>query len=179
MTDTHQTNSNVPVVRCAILTVSDTRTAETDIGGRVLRESCEAAGHRVVHQAIVPDDADAIRTAVRAACAHSDCDVVLLTGGTGIAPRDVTIEAVSEILEKRLDGFGELFRMLSFREVGPRAMLSRAIAGVHNGRAVFAIPGSPAAVRFAMNELILPVLSHLVGLLRTDPSASRGPQTSS
>lgn len=153
-------------VRCAIVTVSDTRTAQSDTSGTRIRELAEAAGHRVTSYVIVPDDVTQISERVRALCISNDCDVVLLAGGTGLAPRDVTYEAVAGFLDKRLDGFGELFRMLSFQEIGPAAMLSRAIAGSVGRTAVFAMPGSPAAVTLAMERLILPRLGHLVGLLR-------------
>lgn len=154
------------VVRCAVITISDTRTVETDASGKLIRELVERAGHGVVHSEIVPDDSSRIRECVVNFCAQQNCDVVLLTGGTGIAPRDVTYEAVVELLEKRLDGFGELFRMLSYQEIGAAAMLSRAVAGIRSKTAIFCMPGSVAAVRLAMEKLILPQLGHLVALLR-------------
>lgn len=152
-------------IRVAVITVSDTRTPETDVGGRTARELCAAAGLAVADPAIVPDDAQAIATALRARVAGG-ADVVLLTGGTGVARRDVTVEAVSPLLDKPLPGFGELFRALSFAEIGPAAMLSRACAGTLGATAVFLLPGSPAGVRLALERLILPELPHLVGLVR-------------
>ncbi|MDW8058689.1 MAG: MogA/MoaB family molybdenum cofactor biosynthesis protein [Thermomicrobium sp.] len=149
-------------MRCAVITVSDTRTAETDTSGALIRERLERAGHAVVGYAIVPDEREAVGQLVDEFAARPDCDAILLNGGTGIARRDVTYEAVAERLEKRLDGFGELFRWLSYREIGPAAMLSRAIAGVYGGKIVIAMPGSTAAVRLAMDELIVPELAHLV-----------------
>ncbi|MBO9358102.1 MAG: MogA/MoaB family molybdenum cofactor biosynthesis protein [Thermomicrobium sp.] len=149
-------------VRCAVVTVSDTRTVETDTSGALIRERLERAGHAVVFYAIVPDEREEIGRLVDELVQRPDCDAVLLTGGTGIARRDVTYEAIAERLEKRLDGFGELFRWLSYREIGPAAMLSRALAGVYRGRVVIAMPGSTAAVRLAMDELVLPALPHLV-----------------
>lgn len=149
-------------VGCAVVTVSDTRTVETDTSGALIRERLERAGHSVVFYAIVPDEREEIGRLVDELVQRPDCDAVLLTGGTGIARRDVTYEAIAERLEKRLDGFGELFRWLSYREIGPAAMLSRALAGVYRGRVVIAMPGSTAAVRLAMDELVLPALPHLV-----------------
>jgi len=149
-------------VRCAVITVSDTRTAETDTSGALIRERLERAGHAVIGYAIVPDEREEIGRLVDEFVARPDCDAVLLNGGTGIARRDVTYEAIAERLEKCLDGFGELFRWLSYREIGAAAMLSRAIAGVYRGKIVIAMPGSTGAVRLAMDELIVPELAHLV-----------------
>jgi molybdenum cofactor biosynthesis protein B len=149
-------------VRCAVVTVSDTRTAETDTSGALIRERLERAGHAVVFYAIVPDEREEIGRLVDELVQRPDCDAVLLNGGTGIARRDVTYEAIAERIEKRLDGFGELFRWLSYREIGTAAMLSRALAGVYRGRIVIAMPGSTGAVRLAMDELVLPELAHLV-----------------
>lgn len=150
----------------AVLTVSDTRTAATDRGGPRVRALLEAAGHRVVDSGIARDEVEAIRAAVRAALARDDCDVVVLTGGTGVAPCDVTPEALAPLLERRLDGFGELFRALSFQAIGPAAMLSRATAGTNGRRALFALPGSPAAVELAITRLVLPEIGHLLAQLR-------------
>lgn len=150
-------------VRCAVLTVSDTRTLETDEGGRLIVEMLEAAGHAVVRRGIVPDDPGQVRGWLREALDDPRVEAILTTGGTGIAPRDGTYEVVSALLEKRLDGFGELFRMLSYAEVGPAAMLSRAVGGVARGKVVLSMPGSPAGVRLAMEKLVLPELGHLVG----------------
>jgi len=149
-------------VRCAVITVSDTRTVETDTSGALIRERLERAGHSVVAYAIVPDEREEIGRLVDELVSRPDCDAVLLNGGTGIARRDVTYEAIAERLEKRLDGFGELFRWLSFRELGAAAMLTRAVAGVYRGKIVIAMPGSSGAVRLAMDELIVPELAHLV-----------------
>jgi molybdenum cofactor biosynthesis protein B len=149
-------------VRCAVVTVSDTRTVETDTSGALIRERLERAGHAVVFYAIVPDEREEIGRLVDELVQRPDCDAVLLNGGTGIARRDVTYEAIAERIEKRLDGFGELFRWLSYREIGTAAMLSRALAGVYRGRIVIAMPGSTGAVRLAMDTLVLPELAHLV-----------------
>lgn len=150
----------------ALITVSDSRTAQTDSGGGRLRELVEAAGQRVASALIVPDEVAAIRSAVEAALAAEGVDLVVLTGGSGVAPRDLTPEAVSPLFEKELPGFGELFRMLSYAEIGPAAMLSRATAGVASGRAIFLLPGSPAALELAMTRLILPEASHLLSQVR-------------
>jgi molybdenum cofactor biosynthesis protein B len=149
-------------VRCYVLTISDTRTEETDTGGRAIREILHAAGHQLAGRAIVRDDPDLVRNAIERQLANPDVQVIITTGGTGIAARDSTYEAVSGLLTKRLDGFGELFRMLSFQQIGPAAMLSRACAGLVAGRIVAALPGSEAAVRLAMEQLLIPELGHLV-----------------
>lgn len=149
-----------------VLTVSDSRDATTDRGGPAVRELVVAAGHGVRHAAIVADRVETIREAVGAALADPGCDAVVLTGGTGVAPRDVTPEAVRPLLERELPGFGELFRQLSFAEIGPAAMLSRATAGVARGKALFLLPGSPAGARLAMERLVLPEIGHLVAQAR-------------
>jgi molybdenum cofactor biosynthesis protein B len=148
-----------------VLTVSDTRTPETDSGGARVAELLAAAGHAVAAREIVRDEAAEIAGALRAALARDGVDAVILTGGTGVAPRDVTPEAVEPLLERVVPGFGELFRMLSYQEIGPAAMLSRALAGIRAGRAIFSLPGSPAACRLALERLILPELPHIIGLL--------------
>jgi molybdopterin adenylyltransferase len=150
----------------AFITVSDTRTEDDDTSGRTLADLAQAAGHRVESTRIVPDDVAAIRRAVREALRSDAVDVVVLTGGTGFSPRDVTLDAVEPLLETRIDGFGELFRMLSWQQVGSAAMLSRAAAGLVGGRAVFLLPGSTKAVALAMESLILPEAGHLLGQAR-------------
>lgn len=151
---------------CAVLTVSDTRTEATDEGGRRVVEALEAAGHRVVDREIVPDEPDRIAARLSAWLESGGYDLIVTTGGTGVARRDTTVEVVDRLLDKRLDGFGEIFRMLSYREIGAAAMLSRALAGTVGGTAVFALPGSKAAVRLAMEELVVPELPHLLRELR-------------
>lgn len=153
-------------LRCAVVTVSDTRTAESDLGGPLIIGRLKAAGHTLGRYEIVPDDLPAIRSHLEALCLD-ELDAIVLTGGTGIAPRDVTYEAILPLLEKRLDGFGELFRLFSFEQIGPAAMLSRALAGIRGKTLVFALPGSPKAVELAMDRLIIPILPHAAGLLRT------------
>ncbi len=149
-------------VRCAILTVSDTRTSETDTSGGLIRDTLRIAGHAVVDYQIVPDEPDQIRRMLDEWTRIDSIQAILSNGGTGIAARDTTYDAISGMLDKRIDGFGELFRMLSWDEVGPAAMLSRAVAGVANGTLVIAMPGSTNAVRLAMSKLIVPELGHLV-----------------
>jgi molybdopterin adenylyltransferase len=149
-------------VDCYVLTVSDSRTPETDTGGRTIRELLEATGHTVAGHAIVRDEPGAVVEVVRRELSNGRARVLITTGGTGITSRDGTFEAVDALLEKRLTGFGELFRMLSFEEIGAAAMMSRATAGTIGRNAVFVLPGSPDAVRLAMTRLILPELGHIV-----------------
>ena len=149
-------------VACYVLTVSDTRTPETDTGGQAIRELLATGGHLVAGHAIVGDEPEQVAAHITRQLADSRTQVIITTGGTGITSRDGTYEAVDRLLEKRLDGFGELFRMLSFQEIGPAAMMSRATAGTAARKAIFVLPGSPAAVRLAMTRLILPELGHVV-----------------
>lgn len=149
-------------VACYVLTVSDTRTEETDTSGRAIREMLEAVGHTITGHAILRDDPDMVAAHVRLQLAHRETQVILTTGGTGITSRDGTFEAIDRMLEKRLNGFGELFRMLSFEAIGPAAMMSRATAGTVSRKAIFVLPGSEQAVRLAMSRLILPELGHVV-----------------
>ena len=149
-------------VRCVVCTISDSKTPETDTSGQVLQELLRAAGHDVVGYEIVRDEPSQVHDVIHAACANPRVQALLFTGGTGITARDRTFEAIDALLEKRLPGFGELFRMLSYQEIGPAAMLSRAQAGVRTGRLIFSLPGSPAACRLALERLILPELGHMV-----------------
>ncbi len=149
-------------IACFVLTVSDTRTRETDTGGAAVRELLTASGHRIAGSAIVRDEPVEVQRIVRERCADPAVQVVILTGGTGITARDSTFEAVEALLDKRLPGFGELFRMLSYQEIGAAAMLSRAQAGVRNGRIVVSLPGSPGACRLGLERLLIPELGHLV-----------------
>lgn len=153
-------------VACFVLTVSDTRTEANDTGGQAIRELLERAGHSVSGHAIVKDEPSQVTAIVRRQLADPATQVIITTGGTGISARDTTYEAVTALLEKRLDGFGELFRMLSFNEIGASAMMSRAIAGTVGRKAIFVLPGSPAAVRLAMETLIAPELGHVMQQLK-------------
>jgi molybdenum cofactor biosynthesis protein B len=148
-------------VPTAVLTVSDTRTLETDSSGALIRRLLVGAGHAVVEHAIVPDEPARIRRRVRAWSRDPRIRAIIITGGTGISPRDRTLEAVEDLLEKTLTGFGEIFRMLSYAEVGSAAILSRAVAGTYRGRILFSLPGSEKAVALAMGKIILPELGHL------------------
>jgi molybdenum cofactor biosynthesis protein B len=149
-------------VRCFIVTVSDTRTEATDSSGRAIADLLTAAGHTVAGRAIVKDDAVLVRGALERQLANAEVQAIITTGGTGITSRDSTYEVVSGLLNKRLDGFGELFRLLSFEQIGPAAMMSRACAGIAAGHIVVALPGSEAAVRLACERLLIPELGHLV-----------------
>jgi molybdenum cofactor biosynthesis protein B len=156
-------------VRCKIVTVSDTRTKETDKSGQLMRQFLEENGHEVLQYEIVKDDAESIREAIVRGCYDVQIDAVLTNGGTGIAKRDVTIETAQKLLDKEIVGFGEIFRMLSYTEdIGSAAILSRAIAGVINDTAVFSTPGSSGAVKLAMTKLIIPEISHVVREIRKD-----------
>lgn len=147
---------------CAVVTVSDTRTVENDTGGQGVIDRLLSAGHTVAAREIIPDEPEQMRPLLIALAGRPEIDAVLLTGGTGISSRDQTFETVSQLLDKPLPGYGELFRMLSFEEIGPAAMLSRAVGGVMDRTVVLTMPGSPSAVRLAMERLILPELGHLV-----------------
>lgn len=148
-------------IRCAIITISDTRTPETDTSGAAIRTALLACGHEISHYSIVKDEPAQIVALVRQ-LEHSDCQVVLTNGGTGITQRDSTFEAIDSLLEKRLPGFGELFRMLSYADIGPAAMLSRAAGGTFGRTLIFCMPGSTGAVQLALDKLIIPELPHLV-----------------
>jgi molybdenum cofactor biosynthesis protein B len=151
-------------VRCFVLTISDTRTDATDTSGRAIAELLDAAGHLVTERALLRDEPREVRELVAARL--GTVDAIITTGGTGITSRDSTYEAIDALLEKRLDGFGELFRVLSYQEIGSAAMLTRATAGVARATAVFMLPGSEHAVRLAMTKLIAPELGHVVRELR-------------
>lgn len=160
---THQHKSEAPKsIDVAVVTVSDTRTLDTDTGGAQIVELLEAAGHRVVSREIVKDDVLEISGALRRQLVAEQARVVIFTGGTGLSPRDVTPEALEPLLDRVVPGFGEMFRMLSYAEIGSAAMMSRAVAGLASGRCVFAVPGSRAAVKLAMEKLILPEMGHLI-----------------
>ncbi|HVS04513.1 MAG TPA: MogA/MoaB family molybdenum cofactor biosynthesis protein [Thermoanaerobaculia bacterium] len=150
----------------AVLSVSSSRGLEEDEAGRAIERMVGEAGHRNVDRLMAPDSVAGIRGPLRTLLRRDEVDVVVVTGGTGVSPRDLTPEAVMPLLEKDLPGFGELLRMLSFEQIGAAAMLGRGFAGVTKGKAVFVLPGSPAAVELAMERLILPEAPHLIGQLR-------------
>jgi len=151
-----------PVVGCAVITVSDTRTLETDQGGQTAVDLLRGAGHQVLVREIIPDEPERIRELLRSLRDREDVSAVLLTGGTGLSSRDQTFETVSELIDKPLPGYGELFRMLSYDVIGPAAMLSRATGGLIGRTVLLTMPGSQAAVQLALEEIILPELGHLV-----------------
>ena len=155
-----------PNARLGLLTVSDTRTPENDGSGRIARALAEREGHTIAVYAILPDEPERVAERLDGWLERDDCDAVIVNGGTGIAPRDRTYEAVTRLFERRLDGFGELFRMLSWEQIGSAAMLSRAVAGIARGKPLFSLPGSPDAVELALARLILPELGHLLAELR-------------
>jgi molybdenum cofactor biosynthesis protein B len=160
----HHQGGDRPVA-CAIVTVSDTRTMDSDTSGARIRELLETAGHSITEYSIVPDEPSIVRERVVELIAEG-AEAVIVNGGTGIAPRDTTYEAVVGLLDKRLEGFGELFRSLSYAEIGAAAMLSRAMAGVSRRTIVVSLPGSTKAVELALQKLLLPVLGHMRQLVR-------------
>jgi molybdenum cofactor biosynthesis protein B len=161
-TEQHRQAAAGRIAACAVLTVSDSRTFETDGGGQAIVEALEAAGHRIVDRQIVRDEPVEVGRVLGEWIRNPEIQLGITTGGTGISSRDGTVEVVLRYLDKRLDGFGELFRLLSFEEIGSAAMLSRAVAGLAHETLLFALPGSPAAVRLAMEKLIVPELPHLL-----------------
>ncbi|WP_164668362.1 MogA/MoaB family molybdenum cofactor biosynthesis protein [Virgibacillus doumboii] len=165
----HEHKQKKQSVNCVVITISDSRTNETDKSGNLMVSLLENAGHRVERKEIIPDESSAIKNMLDSCCENPDVDVVLTNGGTGIAYRDVTIETIQSMLDKELTGFGEIFRMLSYQEdIGSAAILSRAIAGVSNHTVIFATPGSSGAVKLAMNKLILPEVAHVVTEVKKD-----------
>ncbi|HZN66840.1 MAG TPA: MogA/MoaB family molybdenum cofactor biosynthesis protein [Tepidisphaeraceae bacterium] len=164
--DQHVRGAQTITARCAVLTLSDTRTEETDKSGRRMRELLEADGHAVMHYQVLPDEPAALAPALDGLLARADVDAVLTNGGTGISRRDQTIGVIEQRLAPPLAGFGELFRMLSWEQIGSGAMLSRAAGGIAAGKLLFAMPGSTAAVELAMTKLVLPELRHLLQELR-------------
>jgi molybdopterin adenylyltransferase len=161
------------VAGCAVLTVSDTRRGVADTGGALVARLVERAGHRVAARAWARDERAAIRRAAARAIGRADVDVLIVTGGTGIAPRDVTPEALAPLVERWLPGFGERFRALSHAQVGAAAWLSRAAAGTARGRLVVLLPGAPAALTLALRRLLLPELTHVLRLLGRAPGRKR------
>ncbi|HAZ49882.1 MAG TPA: molybdenum cofactor biosynthesis protein [Cyanobacteria bacterium UBA11369] len=166
MTPQPHPDSTKITVNCAVITVSDTRTLETDKSGQIIKQLLLEAGHKVIDYTIIKDEPEQIRAQMETWGKRSDLDAVILNGGTGIAPRDTTYDAIASLLEKTLPGFGELFRYLSYQEIGSRAIASRAIAGIYQGKLVFSLPGSSNAAKLAISQLILPELVHLVTQLK-------------
>ena len=165
--DDHHRHGAHTHLKLGVITASDTRDAASDESGRLIKELLEGAGHRVMHYEVLPDTPEQIAAAVRRGL--RDLDGVIVNGGTGIAARDSTIEALRPLIEKELEGFGELFRALSYQEIGSAAFLSRALAGIGSGKIIVALPGSPNACRLAMEKLLLPELGHIAHLLGLAP----------
>jgi len=155
-------NTSPSSVTCFVLTISDTRTTATDTSGNAIVELLTAAGHHLAGRNIIRDDPALIRSTLSKQLSDSAVQVIITTGGTGITSRDSTFEVVINLLDKRLDGFGELFRVLSYQEIGAAAMMSRACAGTADGKVILCLPGSENAVRLGMTKLVLPELGHLV-----------------
>ena len=162
----HQRGAEGVVARCAVVTLSDTRTEATDKSGRRIRELLADAGHPVAAYHLIRDEPAVLEALLGELLGNGGVDVVLTNGGTGISRRDQTINVIERLIEQPLPGFGELFRMLSWEQIGSGAMLSRAVGGIARGKLIFAMPGSTAAVELAMTRLILPELKHLLGELR-------------
>lgn len=157
----HREKAGHGAVTLAIVTVSDTRTPETDVNRQYIEQRMTELGHVVAAYRLIKDEPDQVAAALDELAALPDVRIILFNGGTGISPRDTTYDVISRLLEKTLPGFGELFRMVSYQEVGAAAMLSRATAGVYKRTLVFSMPGSPNAVEVALEKLILPELNHL------------------
>lgn len=157
----HQRSGQTLSASCAVITVSDTRTPETDTSGARIAALLSEAGHDVAFRALVPDESDRIHNAVLQA-REQGCQLIITTGGTGISRRDTSFEALRGLIDTEIPGFGELFRMLSFEEIGPAAMMSRAVAGLSEEAVLFVLPGSRNAVELAMQRLILPQIGHLL-----------------
>jgi len=149
-------------VGCAVLTISDSRTEQTDESGKFLKQALSQKGHRVLDYAILKNDAEAIERKIKELLNQDELQVIITSGGTGISHRDVTVETVSLMIEKKLDGFGELFRSLSYQEIGTSSIMSRAIAGVVEGKIIICIPGSLGAAKLAIDKIILPEIGHMV-----------------
>lgn len=149
-------------IACAVVTVSDSRTPENDSSGIIMKEQLAAHGHTVMHYEIVKDEPEQIRALIIKLAQDPGCQAMIFNGGTGISRRDRTFDAIDSLLEKRLPGFGEIFRYLSYLDIGSPAIMSRATAGGYQGRVIISIPGSPAAARLALEKLILPELAHMV-----------------
>jgi molybdopterin adenylyltransferase len=158
-------------VRCAVITASDTRTVETDTSGKKIKDLLATQQHSVTSYQILKDEPTQISAAVRTLLDQSDVDAIIINGGTGIAPRDTTFEAIQGVLEKEIPGFGELFRMLSYQDIGSAAMMTRATAGVAKGKVVISLPGSTGAVELGMTKLVLPELGHMLFVLRGERHA--------
>ncbi|RCJ30549.1 molybdenum cofactor biosynthesis protein [Nostoc minutum NIES-26] len=166
MTQQPHPDSPGMTVTCAVVTVSDTRSPKTDKSGQLIQQLLLSANHAVGSYAIIKDEPAQIQEKIESLGQNLNLDVLIFNGGTGIAPRDTTYDAIEKLLEKTLPGFGELFRFLSYQEIGSRAIASRAVAGIYQSKLIFSLPGSSNAVRLGMEKLILPELAHLVSQMR-------------
>lgn len=149
-------------MKCAVITVSSSRVKEDDESGKIISSILETNGHKIIYYNILKDDLELLKTEVQKLIIDGEVEIIILNGGTGISKKDVTIEAVSQLFEKKLSGFGELFRALSYKEIGSASIMSRAIAGVANSKIIICIPGSPNAVRLAVEKIIINELAHMV-----------------
>lgn len=149
-------------LNCAVITVSDRRIPNNDSSGQAIQQLLRQTGHHIGVYLLIPDEPDQIKANLTQLCDRADLDVMIFNGGTGIAPRDITYEVIGNVLEKTLPGFGEIFRFLSYQEIGSRAIASRAIAGIYRQKLIFSLPGSTNAVKLALEKLIIPELSHLI-----------------
>jgi len=149
-------------VSCAVLTISDSRTEQDDESGKLIKQRLSDNGHRVMSYSILKNEADSIKKKIYELLRQEELQVIITSGGTGVSHRDITVETISPILEKKLDGFGELFRFLSYQEISTTSIMSRAIAGVTGGKIILCLPGSPEAAKLAMDKVILPEIGHLV-----------------
>ena len=149
-------------VSCAVLTISDSRTEQDDDSGRIIRQKLSENGHQVISYAVLKDEADSIKNKIYELLRQEELQVIITNGGTGVSHRDITVETIYPILEKKLDGFGELFRFLTYQEMGTASVMSRAIGGVTRGKVILCIPGSPGAANLAMDKIILPEIGHMV-----------------
>lgn len=166
MSFTPHPDTKAIALSCAVITASDTRTPETDRSGQIIQQLLIDVGHRVDAYEIVRDEPQEIKDCLTRLCASEELDALIFNGGTGIAPRDTTYDAIAGLLEKTLPGFGELFRFLSYQEIGSRAIATRAVAGVYQQKLIFCLPGSSNAVKLGLTQLILPELVHLVKQLK-------------
>ncbi|MBE9211008.1 MogA/MoaB family molybdenum cofactor biosynthesis protein [Nostoc sp. LEGE 06077] len=166
MTQQPHPDATAMTVTCAVVTVSDTRTPGTDKSGQIIQQLLLATNHKIGAYAIIKDEPADIQKQIESLSKNANLDAVIFNGGTGIAPRDTTYDAIEKLLEKTLPGFGEIFRFLSYQEIGSRAIASRAVAGVYQNKLIFSLPGSSNAVRLGMEKLILPELTHLVSQMR-------------
>jgi len=171
MNKPHQ-NISIKKVNCAIITVSDTRDFDSDKSGQLIKNLLAKQSHNITFYKIVKDNPDEIKVLLNDLIGQPNIDVIICNGGTGISHRDNTYDVISQLLDKTLSGFGEIFRYLSYQEIGSRAIASRAVAGVYQGKIIFSLPGSTGAVKLGMEQLILPELTHLVSQITTNSTSN-------